>query len=138
MGFDQSLGSNPLQGLLESSTLSRTGQRDLYDLTTVAVGQGMSIQEDLEFQFETLANTLVYEHNFMKIKSERNHRKMRQEVDPQLAEKTRLRDMLESLYEGQQIKQDQKTLQQYSSKMKKDTIEREIKTQQMPAVHSDA
>jgi len=37
----------------------------------------MSIQEDLEFQFETLANTLVYEHNFMKIKSERNHRKMR-------------------------------------------------------------
>ncbi len=77
MGFDQSLESNPLNGLLESSTLSRTGQRDLQDLTAVAVGHGMSIQEDLEFQFETLANTLVYEHNFMKIKSERNHRKMR-------------------------------------------------------------
>lgn len=47
--FDQSLQSNPLHGLLESSTLSRTGQRDLHDLTSVAVGHGMSVCEDLEF-----------------------------------------------------------------------------------------
>ena len=49
LSFDQSLESNPLHGLLESSTLSRTGQRDLQDLTSIAVGHGMSVCEDLEF-----------------------------------------------------------------------------------------
>jgi hypothetical protein len=64
----------------------------------------------------------------MKIKSERHHRKMRQEVEPQLAEKTRLRDLLESLYEGQQLKQEAKELGSYSQKMKKDSLERELKS----------
>ena len=47
--FDQNLEANPLSGLLEVENLSRTGQRDLKDLTDISVTHNMSISEDIEF-----------------------------------------------------------------------------------------
>jgi uncharacterized protein YlxP (DUF503 family) len=65
-------------------SLSRTGQRDLHDLTDIAVTHNMTISEDLEFQFETLINTLTYEKEYLDLKLQRLNRKLNGEVKPQL------------------------------------------------------
>jgi hypothetical protein len=44
---------------------------------------------------------MVYERSFFELKAQRLSRKMTQEVVPQLEEKRRLRDLIDSLYEGQ-------------------------------------
>ena len=66
--FEQNLQANPLEKLLETSNLSRTAQRDLADLTEITVNHNMAVCEDLEFQFETLMNTLTYERDYLEIK----------------------------------------------------------------------
>lgn len=118
---------------MEHANLSRPGQRDLLDLTDLAVTQGLSISEDIEFQLETAANTMIYERGFFELKAQRLARKMTQEVVPQLEEKRRLRDLLDSLYEGQQLKAQAKELQAYAAKMKKDAIERVAKSEVLKA-----
>jgi hypothetical protein len=72
---------------------------------------------------------MVYERSFFELKAQRLSRKMTQEVVPQLEEKRRLRDLIDSLYEGQQLKTQAKELQAYAAKMKKDAIEREVKNE---------
>jgi hypothetical protein len=103
--FDENLKSNPLQDLLEPATLSRTAQRDLGDLTEITVNHNMAICEDLEFQYETLMNTLTYEKDYLELKLQKVNRKLLSELTPQVEQKRKLRDMLEAMYEGQQMKQ---------------------------------
>ncbi len=87
----------------------------------------MAICEDLEFQYETLMNTLTYEKDYLELKLQKVNRKLLSELTPQVEQKRKLRDMLEAMYEGQQLKQQQKELSMYSSKLKKDALERESK-----------
>jgi hypothetical protein len=61
----------------------------------------MSVAEDLEFQFETLLNTLIYEREYMNIKAQKVNRQVLGELTPKLDDKKRLRDLLEGIYEGQ-------------------------------------
>jgi len=42
----------------------------------------MSVAEDLEFQFETLFNTLTYEKEYMSIKAQKVNRKLLAEIGP--------------------------------------------------------
>lgn len=125
--FDENLKSNPLEKLLEPNNLSRTAQRDLADLTEITVDHNMGICEDLEFQFETLMNTLTYEKDYLELKLQKVNRKLLSELTPQVEQKHKLHDMLEAMYEGQQLKQQQKELSLYSAKLKKDALEREAK-----------
>ena len=60
----------------------------------------MSVAEDLEFQFETLFNTLVYEKEYMSIKAQKVNRQLLSELGPKIEDKKRLRDLLEGIYEG--------------------------------------
>jgi hypothetical protein len=60
----------------------------------------MGVSEDLEFQFETMVNTLTYEREYLGLKAQRLNRKLNKEVRPQLEAKVRIRDILEGLYEG--------------------------------------
>ena len=62
------LTDGTLEKLLEPNNLSRTAQRDLADLTEITVDHNMGICEDLEFQFETLMNTLTYEKDYLELK----------------------------------------------------------------------
>lgn len=99
--FDQKIKVNPLNGLLDVSNLSRTGQRDLHDLTDITVTHSMTVCEDLEFQFENLLNLLIYEKEYLNIKLSRLDKKLVNEVNPSLEQKQQLRDFLEQLYDGQ-------------------------------------
>jgi hypothetical protein len=80
--FDHNVKNNPLQGLLEPQNLSRAAQRDLYDLTTITVNHSMAVAEDLEFQFETLFNTLVYEKEYKSIKAQKVNRQLLSVLGP--------------------------------------------------------
>ena len=64
----------------------------------------MAVAEDLEFQFETLFNTLIYEKEYLAIKAQKVNRQLLSELGPTLEEKRRLRDLLEGIYEGQQLR----------------------------------
>jgi hypothetical protein len=80
--FDENLNANPLDQLLEPQNLSRTAQRDLGDLTEITVNHNVAICEDLEFQFETLVNTLIYERDYLELKLQKVNRKLLSEVSP--------------------------------------------------------
>ena len=80
--FDENLGANPLEELLEPKNLSRTAQKDLADLTEITVNHNMGICEDLEFQFETLMNTLIYERDYLELKLQKVNRKLLSQVTP--------------------------------------------------------
>jgi hypothetical protein len=80
--FDENLTANPLNDLLSHTNLSRTAQRDLADLTEITVNHNMAICEDLEFQYETLMNTLIYERDYLELKLQKVNRKLLSEVTP--------------------------------------------------------
>ena len=42
----------------------------------------MAIAEDIEFQFETLLNTMTYEREYLDLKSQKLNRKLLNEVEP--------------------------------------------------------
>jgi hypothetical protein len=42
----------------------------------------MAVAEDLEFQFETLFNTLVYEKEYKSIKAQKVNRQLLSEIGP--------------------------------------------------------
>ena len=46
-------------------------------------------------------NTLTYEKDYLDLKLQRVHRKLHNEVAPQLGQKLKLKELLESIYEGQ-------------------------------------
>jgi hypothetical protein len=54
----------------------------------------------LQFQFETLANKLQYEREYLGLKSTKVERKLENEIIPSVERKKKLRDVLEALYEG--------------------------------------
>jgi hypothetical protein len=89
----------------------------------------MAISEDLEFQFDTLINTLTYEREYLQLKLQRLNRKLHNEAKPQIEAKQRLRDILEGLHEGQILKKQYKELLGYAHKMASDATDREAKTQ---------
>ena len=66
----------------------------------------------------------------MEIKLSRVDKKLNKEVDPSLSSKVKLRDFLEGLYEGQQMRQQQRELLGYATKMKKDAQDKEVKMAQ--------
>ncbi len=80
--FDHNLKKNQLEGLLEFKNLSRAAQRDLADLTTITINHNMTVCEDLEFQFETLINTLLYEKEYLSIKLQKLNRKLLTDLSP--------------------------------------------------------
>jgi len=52
-----------------------------------------------------LFNTLIYEKEYKSIKAQKVNRQLLGELEPKLQEKKRLRDLLEGIYEGQQLRQ---------------------------------
>lgn len=72
-------------------------------------------------------NTLTYEKDYLELKLQKVNRKLLSELTPQVEQKRKLRDMLEAMYEGQQLKQQSKELSMYAAKLKKDALERESK-----------
>ena len=49
ISIDQSLSENPLKGLIEFDSLSKTGQRDLLDLVQICLDNTISPASDLAF-----------------------------------------------------------------------------------------
>ncbi|CDW80154.1 UNKNOWN [Stylonychia lemnae] len=119
------INENPLKDLIEGQQLSKTALKDIQDLTFLCMDQGVSPAQDLAFQFETIAEKLAYEKEFLSLKYEKVENKLKNNLNPRKQKKQALKDILEALQEGQ-LKHEGKELGQYAQKLQKDSDDKEI------------
>ena len=98
--MDHNIVENPLANIIESECLSKTAQKDLYELTEICMDNHIIPGHDIKEQFEAMANKLAYEKEYLELKNKKIENKLENEIISKIQKRQKLRDVLEALYEG--------------------------------------